>query len=67
MVEQFLKEKQAAELMNCSRLLLWQYRLKGIGPRFIKLGPRLVRYALSDVVAFMEAGKRQSTKSAGTD
>lgn len=34
--------------------------LKGVGPRFLKLG-RLVRYSKNDLDAYLEAQTRQST------
>ncbi|MDD2934727.1 MAG: helix-turn-helix domain-containing protein [Methylotenera sp.] len=36
------------------------WRVKGVGPRFLKLG-RLVRYSKNDLDAYLEAQTRQST------
>ncbi len=36
------------------------WRVQGIGPRYIKIG-RLVRYSITDLDAYLEAQKRQST------
>ena len=40
------------------------WRIKGIGPRYIKIG-RLVRYRIEDVEVWIEAQTRTSTSQAG--
>ena len=40
------------------------WRVKGIGPRYIKIG-RLVRYRIEDVERWIEAQTRTSTSQAG--
>lgn len=40
------------------------WRIKGVGPRYIKIG-RLVRYRLADVEEWLEAQARSSTSQAG--
>ncbi|HEU0162620.1 MAG TPA: helix-turn-helix domain-containing protein [Rhizomicrobium sp.] len=47
-----LTTTEAADLMGISPRTLEDWRWKGIGPAFFKLGPRLVRYRLADVEAF---------------
>ena len=48
--------KSAAALAN------WRYQ--GLGPRFIKLGPKAVRYRISDVEAWLDEQTRQQTGAA---
>lgn len=45
--------KQAARLLGCSHRTLEDWRLRGDGPRFLKLG-RAVRYRMADLAAFMD-------------
>jgi hypothetical protein len=40
------------------------WRIKGIGPKYIKIG-RLVRYRLADVEEWIESQARTSTTQAG--
>lgn len=47
-----LTTREAAELLNLTRHTLEQYRWKGIGPKFLKLGHR-VRYRESDLWAWV--------------
>lgn len=48
MNEKLLTQKEVKEITGLADSTLEQWRLKGKGPRFIKLG-RLVRYRLSDL------------------
>lgn len=68
MVDQpvFLTTKEAAALLKISRRMLEKRRLTGEPPRFTKLGSRVV-YALSDLLAWAEAGTRSSTSDAGSE
>jgi len=43
---------------------LRNWRVRGEGPKFLKIG-RLVRYRLSDVLAWEEASLRSSTSDQG--
>lgn len=45
--------KQAARLLGCSHRTLEDWRLRGNGPRFLKLG-RAVRYRMADLAEFMD-------------
>lgn len=55
-----LTTAEVAKLFNISIRTLEDWRLRGGGPRYIKVG-RLVRYLYSDVVAFIERGGRSNT------
>lgn len=51
-----LTEKEVALLTGISCSSLQKYRLRGIGIPYHKIG-RLVRYAIEDVLAFIESHK----------
>lgn len=53
-------EKAAEYLGGMKPNTLEGWRVRGVGPRFIKIG-RLVRYSISDLDAYLEAHSRQST------
>lgn len=55
---ELLNEREAAAILHCSVQTLRNYRWarKGSGPRFHKVGPRMVRYSHADLVAFVENG-----------
>jgi hypothetical protein len=46
---------------------LEKLRLTGGGPPFIRIGARAVGYALDDLDAYIEAGRRNSTSDPGPD
>lgn len=49
-----LNEKEAAEMLRYSVRALQNWRLRGGGPKFIKVSGRSVRYAISDLNAWIE-------------
>lgn len=59
---QFLTEKQVAARWQCSAKLLQKFRYQGGGPRYMRFAHNMVRYSLSDLVAF-ENGKFRSNTS----
>jgi excisionase family DNA binding protein len=52
--ERAVTPRQAAELLGMAQVTLEQWRRRGDGPRFWRVGRR-VRYRLADVLAFREA------------
>jgi hypothetical protein len=64
-----LDTQQAAEYLGVSFDTLCGWRVKGVGPRFVKLasgGSRApIRYRVQDLDAFIEAGLRNSTSDTG--
>ncbi len=60
----FLTTKEAADRLRVSRRLLEKLRLAGGGPKYRKLGARVV-YALSDLLAWADTGTRTSTSDPG--
>jgi predicted DNA-binding transcriptional regulator AlpA len=51
-----LDESEAAATLNVAVQTLRNWRWRGEGPRFVKLGKRAVRYRRGDLDAFVEAG-----------
>lgn len=47
-------EREAAAILGCALMTLRNWRWKHEGPRYRKVGRRLVRYAQADLVAFIE-------------
>jgi predicted DNA-binding transcriptional regulator AlpA len=62
--DKLLTQKEVKEITGLADSTLEQWRLKGKGPKFIKLG-RLVRYRLSDVQAYITGlqGFRSTTEA----
>jgi hypothetical protein len=58
--DQFLCTKQTARGMGISHRTLEDWRLKGGGPTFRKIG-RAVRYLWGDVLDFMDSCARTNT------
>lgn len=56
-------EKESAKRLNLSPRTLQAWRLHGGGPRYRKIGRR-VMYTESDLAAFVEAGARAHTSEA---
>jgi predicted DNA-binding transcriptional regulator AlpA len=61
--EPLLNEKQVAELSGFSPRTLQTWRLRGGGPKFLKLGS-CVRYSRGDVVAWLQDSVQLSTSDA---
>jgi len=49
-IERLLREQEVAEIYNVGLSTVQQWRLKGIGPRYLKLG-KSVRYRQADILA----------------
>jgi len=54
MNEIYLTPKQAAEFLSVSKYTLQNQRSQRVGPPFVKLRNRLVRYKKSDLIAYLE-------------
>lgn len=57
---QLMTEKEAAALICYTPRALQNWRLRGGGPKYVKIG-RSVRYQRSDVLEFIEERKRFHT------
>jgi excisionase family DNA binding protein len=55
-----LTTQEAADLLGLKRTTLEAWRVRGCGPRFVKLG-RAVRYRAADLDAWIESRTRTST------
>ncbi|MDW5613242.1 DNA-binding protein [Mycolicibacterium sp. D5.8-2] len=53
--------KEVASYLHTTEAGLAQMRYRGIGPKFVKVGPRKVIYRWSDVKAYLEANTCQRT------
>ena len=62
---QLLTEKEAASLICYSQRALQNWRVRGGGPRYVKVSARSVRYQRRDVLEWIEARKRKHTAQAG--
>lgn len=52
-MEHFINDRKAAEILDAAAQTLRNWRFQRRGPAYVKLG-RSVRYALSDLMAYME-------------
>ncbi len=60
--EFLVDQVEAAELMGVSPSLLRDWRFKGAGPQYIRLGHRTVRYKRSDLERFIATRKVDPSK-----
>lgn len=56
-----LSTKEAGDWLGVSPRTLEDWRLRGDGPLFRKLGRRLVRYCMDDLAAFLQGTVRANT------
>lgn len=61
MSERLLTTGEAAERLGTSRRTLEDWRLRGDGPVYRKLGRRMVRYCPADLDNFIASGARINT------
>lgn len=55
--DEFLTETEAASFLRVKRQTLSNWRWAHTGPKFFRIGLRMVRYRRTDLVAFVEGGK----------
>jgi predicted DNA-binding transcriptional regulator AlpA len=63
--DELLSTGELAELTGLSTQFFEIGRVRGYGPRFIKISPRKCRYRRSDVVAWLEERTHQRTTEYG--
>ena len=63
--QRYLRTPEAARLLGLSGRTLEKHRTHGTGPRYRKLGGRVV-YTLEDLEAWADLGLRGSTSDPGT-
>jgi predicted DNA-binding transcriptional regulator AlpA len=56
-----MRTSEAARYLAVSESLLEKLRLRGTGPRYAKLGKKIVVYEVADLDAWADAAKRSST------
>jgi hypothetical protein len=57
----FLDEGRAAELLSLNPRTLQQWRLRGRGPRFVRISSRCIRYRYRDLMAWADRLLQSST------
>lgn len=60
-LDQLICEKDAAEFLGYTKRALQNWRLRGGGPRFVKVSARSIRYRRRDLLEWIEARLRNST------
>ena len=60
-LDRLLTETEAAQFIGFSIRALQGWRVKGGGPRFVKISARAVRYRRRDLIAWAEARLRSNT------
>ena len=63
--EIYLNERQAAEKLGVTASAMQAWRLKGTGPRFVKISARCVRYKESEIDSWAQSLERESTSDTG--
>lgn len=58
-LDQLLTEQQTADIICYSQRALQNWRVRGGGPAYVKVGGRSVRYQRRDVLAWIEERKRK--------
>lgn len=64
--DDLLNTRQVAEWFGCSEQWLETGRIKGFGPKFIRIGPRQIRYRKKDVLSWLADRCHQSTSEYGS-
>lgn len=59
--ETLLTEQQAADLLNFSPRFLQSRRIRGDGPKYVRISGRAIRYRLTDIRAWIEGRIECST------
>ncbi len=55
MIETLLNESEASTLLGLTRRALQSWRQKGLGPNYIKISSRCIRYRKSDIKEWLES------------
>lgn len=63
-MSKFLNEIQLSELIQIKPSTLRKWRWEGKGPKFIKIGHR-VMYSMLDITSYIDAQRRRSTADMG--
>jgi len=63
-LDRLLTETEAARIIGFSVRALQGWRLKGGGPRYVKVSGRAIRYRRRDLIAWADARLRSNTSEA---
>lgn len=63
-LDRLLNERKAADFLGYSARALQNWRMRGGGPRFIKISARSVRYRKRELIEWCEAHVRANTSEA---
>ena len=61
--DEMLTERQAAALIGVAAPTLNRWRCKRIGPAFVRVSARCIRYNVADVKAWLEARRVETSDS----
>ncbi len=61
--ESLLTTQEVADFMGIASFTLAKYRMKGIGPKYIQLGKKLIRYRKEDIEEWLSIHIGQSQKN----
>lgn len=59
--ESYLRPPEAAAFLRLSLSTIHKFRCSGVGPAYLQPGGKLVLYKKTDLVSWLESGRRQST------
>ena len=60
----YITEARAAEILSVNPRTLQQWRLRGGGPKYVRISTRCVRYRVGDLTRWMDERLRSSTSEA---
>lgn len=60
-LDRLLSESEAAKFIRYSKRSLQNWRVRGGGPRYVRVSARSVRYRRRDLLAWIEARLRSNT------
>lgn len=64
MTNRLLDTIETSQLIGVHPATLATWRMQGLGPRYIKVGPRKVRYRAEDLDTWLTENTRTSTRGA---
>ncbi|HEY1749593.1 MAG TPA: helix-turn-helix domain-containing protein [Xanthobacteraceae bacterium] len=64
-LEKLINESAAADFIGYSRRALQNWRLRGGGPRYVRVSARSIRYRRRDLIEWAECRLRSSTSDNG--
>jgi predicted DNA-binding transcriptional regulator AlpA len=61
---QLLNEVEAGQFLSLSHRTLQNWRVKGGGPKYLKIGAKSVRYRITDLQSWLDNATRSHTSGA---